>query len=763
MNLQNRLLLSIGITLLITFAIVETINYQTAKRNVEQVLWEQAEKVRNVLMSMRRIYHKQFVDSGVVLTEKTVGFLPAHAMSRISQDYYTWDNSDFSFANVSDQPRNQVHNADEVERNAMQYFRQNPQDQFFFQAFHQPNGEKFYMYARPIWVEEYCLKCHGNKEDAPPAIQALYDTAYNYQVGDLRGILSIKLPATVMHQRIWENFWQTFMIHLASFLAIFAIIVIIINRYVTYPLQSLSKGMQVVGAGNYQYTVENYPGEFGVLEQNFTGMIRQISDQQRHLNDLNQQLEQRIQERTQALQQAESANVAKSEFLANMSHELRTPLNAVLGYAQIFMRDANLSEKQKDGISIIKNSSEHLLTLINDILDLSKVESDRIELDPSEIHLNSFLRKTVQAFELRAQQKGIAFIFEPTPNLPTGIYADEKRIRQILINILGNAIKFTRHGGVTFRVAQEQEYLLFSVEDTGIGIDKDNLECIFQPFQQAGDKHFRPEGTGLGLAITQRLVNLMNGKLELTTTLGKGSIFTIKLPLVAIDQVEPPSQLDKPLIVGFSGVSKKIIISDDKWENRAVIAHLLQALGFETFEAANGRECLELLYSVKPDLIITDLVMPNLDGFETLRQIRNAGNTLPVIATSASIFEFNQQRSFESGFDAFLEKPIHVDKLLATLQDLLAINWIYSSTPESEEIQIIQPEQPYSDSCSEEITVEQAKIILELGKLGDIEGINQEIAKLRNTAPELAVKLATLAAEFETDAIAEMMAKFTIE
>lgn len=763
MNLQTRLLLNIGVALLVIFSIIETLNYHNAKRNAEHVLWEQAEKVRNVLMSLRRVYQKQFLDSGIELTEKTVGFLPAHSMGRISQDYHNWDSSEFSFENVSDQPRNPEHRADATELAAMEYFRQYPQQTTLFRPFYQ-HGEKFFLYARPIWVEQYCLKCHGEKTEAPAAIQAMYDTAYNYEVGDLRGILSIKLPATVMDERIWAGFWQNFILHLTGFITIFILVSVIIRRYVTYPLHNLTQGMQAVSTGNYNYTVEHYQGEFGVLSHNFNWMTTKIAQQQDKLNTLNHQLEQQIQERTAALKVAEAANHAKSEFLANMSHELRTPLNAILGYAQIFIREPNLTPKQKEGVSIVKHSGEHLLTLINDILDLSKIEADHIELEPTDVHLSSFLQKMVQTFEMRAQQKGIAFIFEKMSTLPNGVRADEKRVRQILINILGNAIKFTKYGGVTFKVAYQYDTLCFEIEDTGIGIDPDERDLIFQPFQQAGDKYFRPEGTGLGLAITQRLIQLMDGTLTLHSTLGKGTTISISLPLPTVKNIELPSLYTQPTIIGIKGKPRTVIISDDKWENRTVITHLLTDLGFKVLEASDGQECLDLLYKANPDAIITDLVMPIIDGFETVRRIRKMGNTLPVIATSASIFEFNQQKSFESGFDAFLAKPIHVDDLLKNLQDLLHIEWLYEQQPISDDIEVNmieaktreeRPQQPISITV--QLSSTQAKHLLDLAEMGDTFELLSEIEALRPVNPELAEQLYQLANNFDTDSIVELI------
>jgi signal transduction histidine kinase/DNA-binding response OmpR family regulator len=769
MSLQTKLLLTIGIILLLIFTGIETLNYYTVRQNTEQVLWEQADKVRNVLMSVRRVYHKQFLDSGVPLTPKTVGFLPAHALGKISKDYHNWDKSEFSFENVSDHPRNPAHTADVVELEAMQYFRNHPQEQVLFKPFYQPNGERFYLYARPIWVEEYCLKCHGSKSDAPPTIRDLYDTAYDYKVGDLRGLLSIKLPAAAMTDRIWESFRQTFIIHFMGFIAIFVFVTLIIRRHVARPLRDLVNGMQAVTAGDYTQRVEGYTGEFAILSQTFNNMAIQISEHRETLRLLNTQLEQQVKERTAALKMAEAANHAKSEFLANMSHELRTPLNGILGYAQIFARDKSFTRKQQEGIEIIQHSGEYLLTLINDILDLSKIEANSLEFYATDFHLEDFLQSVTEPFKIRAQQKKIAFIYETLSRLPTGLHADEKRLRQILINLLGNAIKFTKHGGINFKVSYHDGQIQFQIQDTGIGIAEEELEKIFHPFQQAGDKHYRPEGTGLGLAITQRLIKLMGGELRVKSTLGKGSTFSVILPLTESPNLLNFAPADKRLIVGFEGEPKNLMVVDDKWENRSVIVNLLTPLGFEVREANNGRECLDGLYEVLPDLIITDLVMPVMDGFETIRQIRKSEEfkTVPVIAVSASVFEYDHQQSVEAGFNAFLLKPIQAEKLLEELQKCLDLRWIYEQpTEETVAKPVATSDTPVAAASliqAVELSTESADILLDLAMQGDVRGILDAVEQMEQTDAQLTPltsKIRQLAEEFNIDEIGELVEKY---
>ena len=337
MGIQAKLLLIIGIILLLIFIGVEFVNYHTTKQEVENNLQEQADKVRNMLMATRRIYHKQFLDSGIPLTEKTLGFLPAHALGKISEDYPSWDNSGFSFNNVSDQPRNPDHAADAVELEAMAYFREHPTEQMLFKPFTKPNDEPFYLYARPIWIEKYCLKCHGKRENAPETIRKLYDTAWNYKEGDLRGVLSIKLPAATITERAWLSFQQNFIIQLFGFIAIFLLVTLLVRRNVVCPLTKLANSMQTFAGGDYTKRVDEFKGEFGILCRAFNDMATKIFEQQAALHHLNSQLEQRVIERTAELAQANEEIKALNECLKNENLRMSAELDVTRRLQQMLL------------------------------------------------------------------------------------------------------------------------------------------------------------------------------------------------------------------------------------------------------------------------------------------------------------------------------------------------------------------------------------------------------------------------------------------
>jgi signal transduction histidine kinase/DNA-binding response OmpR family regulator len=396
-----------------------------------------------------------------------------------------------------------------------------------------------------------------------------------------------------------------------------------------------------------------------------------------------EQLEAVSAEANRAKVAAEMANQAKSRFLANMSHELRTPLNGILGYAQILLRDNTLSERQSAGLRVIQQSGEQLLTLINDILDFAKIEAGKQELDLTDIPLAKFLRIIAEIISVKAEQKRLVFICNTAPDLPSGIRADEKRLRQALLNLLANAVKFTDHGQVSLDVRfSPPTRLRFEVQDTGIGISEDQLESIFQPFEQGGEAQRRLGGTGLGLAISQRFVRLMGGDIRVESRIGQGSTFwfELDLPVVEAEMAAAPA---KVVVIGYQGARKKVLVVDDVAENRALLVDMLGQIGFEMIEAENGSEGLEKAQTLRPDLILMDIVMPEMDGLEATRHLRQlpAQMEVPIIAISASTSGGDKESSLAAGANAFQPKPIDFGILLPQIASLLKLNWTYALPP----------------------------------------------------------------------------------
>lgn len=462
-------------------------------------------------------------------------------------------------------------------------------------------------------------------------------------------------------------------------------------------------------------------------------------------------------------EEAEAANLSKSAFLANMSHELRTPLNAVLGYSAILKQDKTLSARQNKAASIIHSSGNHLLTLINDILDLSRIEAGKLDFRPASFYLLPFLNDIAGFFSLRAEEKDLEFESDFAPDLPKWMFADEKRLRQVLLNLLSNAIKYTKTGKVTFRAAPENDgeknekgcNVVFTVKDTGVGIPEEMQEIIFMPFQQLKTETGFEEGTGLGLSISRKLVELMGGKLMVQSKTGKGSTFTFCLPFEKTTQEDAPEFTCRKSIIGYRGVKRTLLVVDDRMINRDLIRTFLLPLGFDILEAENGKEALGLLgipagkenleqeertipnqvqeTGKQVDMVLLDIIMPEMDGFSVLKSLRSHPETksMKVTAVSADITPETMEKFMAMGGDDFITKPVNFQTLTQALETHLGITWTYQSPnhddPDKEDEEEMETEQPSSEELEE---------MYKMARIGDILGIEKYAEKKMDERPE---------------------------
>ena len=412
----------------------------------------------------------------------------------------------------------------------------------------------------------------------------------------------------------------------------------------------------------------------------------------RYKDHLEEEVQQRTADLVLARNAAQAANQAKSVFLANMSHELRTPLNAILGFSSLMRKDTTLSDGQRQNLDIINRSGEHLLNLINDVLDMAKIEAGRVQLEEAPFDVGSMVRDVTDMMQIRATEKGLRLLVDQSSKFPRYLVGDEARLRQVLINLLGNAIKFTEQGGVTVRLGarrDRQARLLIEVEDSGPGIAPEDQERIFEPFVQLGEQGIN-RGTGLGLTITRQFVQLMGGSLGLESTLGKGSIFRVELPLkeAAESDIARPGVTHKGEVVSLAPGQPeyRILIVEDQRDNQLLLARLMETAGFSYRIAENGRQGVQMFREWQPHFIWMDRRMPVMDGLEATRQIRSlpGGKDVKIVAVTASAFQEQRAEMLAAGMDDFVRKPYRANEIYDCLMKHLGVQYLYEGAAAQE-------------------------------------------------------------------------------
>ena len=486
------------------------------------------------------------------------------------------------------------------------------------------------------------------------------------------------------------------------------------------------------------------------------------SETERELRESEAHLAGQAMELALARDTAESANRAKSTFLASMSHELRTPLNAILGYAQLLLRSRTLTPSQAVACRTIQQSGEHLLTLIVDILDLAKIEAGKLELQPGAVDLRVFLHGIANIIGIRAENKALVFACTLAPDLPPFVQVDEKRLRQILLNLLTNAVKFTDHGRVDLQVklvsqSPQEARLSFAVRDTGTGIPPDQLERVFRPFEQAGAAQHRAAGTGLGLGISRQLAQLMGTEIQVESAWGQGSCFSFILSTAAIAAGRTPDDAGGT-VVGYEGPRRRLLVVDDIEANRSMLSENLTALGFDVTQATNGLEALAAAQSMAPDLILTDVLMPVMGGVDLMLRMQTLPGVchIPVIAISAGVTNDKQRECMAAGAKACLTKPIDLAALVQAIGRLLRLTWIR------------EVEDRQAGSTSEAIDPsglpepDQIEALGALARMGNMRAIRkkaEEISALGEQYRSFANRITTLATGYESQALLRLVKK----
>ncbi len=441
-----------------------------------------------------------------------------------------------------------------------------------------------------------------------------------------------------------------------------------------------------------------------------------------------------------AKEAAEAANSAKSRYIVGLNHEFRTPLNTIFGYSQLLERDKSIPIHRVDAVQVIRRSSEHLTGLVDGLLDISKIESEHFALDEIDFKLADFLLEIVKMFQLEARANNVMFEFDSTDNLPAVVSLDEKRLRQILINLLSNAFKFTPKGKVTLAVVALPGAIRFSVHDTGVGIQMADIERIFIPFEraQASSDH-KPEGIGLGLTITKILTERMGGTISVESTVDHGSAFTFTIPVTVVTKSNENQQSNR-IVIGYRGKRLTILVTDDEPTHCKLVKDILEPIGFTVLIAASANECLQLLQDNKPDIFLLDISMPGMNGMDLAAALRENGNNVaPIIMISANTLEAANSENNVCNYNDYLMKPIGYNSFLEKIETNLHIEWVYQGL-----VGRLSPQEPAPSIVINRPSPRYIKDLQLLGQIGHIRGIQLKLNELENEFPECALFFTSL-------------------
>jgi signal transduction histidine kinase/ActR/RegA family two-component response regulator len=692
-SIQTKFLVAVGAFVIAFCGFVFVRSWHSTHQHVEELTASRAElalqfdiAIRRYIADTIRPLMEQHTEKGTFIPEAmSTSFVARSIFEQVKKDL-----PDLIIKFSSDSPRNPANAAGPEEMGLLQYFREHPKATKWTGVL-QMNGQSYFVQCIPRRIEASCLHCHGRPEDAPASLVSRYGSmaGFDHAVGDVAALDTVGIPLADVNASIASESMMQLATLVIGLTVLLGALVFFFHYFVGSRLAAITAHFQSETAKTDDTHIAALQvtghDEISVLAKSFNSLAAR-------LHSLHNSLEQRVEERTSMLQAeivnrkqveellweakdtAEKANRVKSEFLANMSHELRTPMTAILGFTDILLTETT-AEGATEACQIIKRNGEHLLTVINDILDLSKIEAGKHDLEVERCSPQQLVADVIGTMQVRADAKGLLLAVEYRSDIPLEIATDPVRLRQILVNLISNAIKFTEIGSIRVVVERDTESdgcrkLRFDVIDTGIGIADEHISKLFQPFSQVdASAQRRFSGTGLGLAISKRLAMMLGGDITVSSVLGKGTTFSVTIAMLPLDDVqssEHSTDVSERSVAAQDDPPKlncRILLAEDGLDNQRLIAFLLQTAGAEVTVVEDGQKAVEHAIheeeaNVAFDLILMDMQMPVMDGYEASRKLRSMGYRGPILALTAHAMREDRQKCLDAGCDDYVTKPV---------------------------------------------------------------------------------------------------------